>query len=120
MSLATAGFMWMKAERINKELVNLKQKESQNENKRTELEQLLTEIGTILVLPTGENPTIATIRDLSKLAGQPFFEGAAVGDKLVVYNISKKAILYRPSAKKVINIAPLTSGINPEQDQTQK
>lgn len=49
-----------------------------------------------------ETPTIATVSDITKLQGQPFFAKAQNGDKVYVYSNAKKAILYRPSENKII------------------
>lgn len=71
--------------------------------------QLLSEVGQLIVLPTDEQPTVATVEDLTQLAGQPFFAQAVIGDKVIIYSKAAKAILYRPSEKKVINIAPIVN-----------
>jgi hypothetical protein len=69
---------------------------------------VLTEVGKLMVLPEGETPTIATVTDVERLrTNQPFFNSAKNGDKVIVY--SKKAILYDPVAKKIID----TTIINP-------
>ncbi|PIR80160.1 MAG: hypothetical protein COU25_01495, partial [Candidatus Levybacteria bacterium CG10_big_fil_rev_8_21_14_0_10_35_13] len=52
-------------------------------------------------------PTIATITDKSQLSTQPFFNNAVDGDKVLVYANAKKAILYRPSTDKIIEVAPV-------------
>jgi CHASE1-domain containing sensor protein len=67
---------------------------------------LVQTIGKLMVLPTGETPTVATVTDKTKLTSQVFFKDAQNGDKLLAYTIAKKAILYRPSSNKIINIAP--------------
>ncbi len=83
------------------------------QNTDQEVVSLLNELGQLIVLPTDEQPTVATVTDLTQLAGQPFFEQAQIGDKVVIYNNSAKAILYRPSEKKVINIAPIVNDTQP-------
>lgn len=75
-----------------------------------EQNQLISKIGALTVLPKGETPTIATVTDTSKLADQPFFANAIYGDKVLIYTQAKKAFLYRPSANKLINIAPVNLG----------
>lgn len=65
--------------------------------------EILSEVGKIIVLPPDETPQIATVTDVEKLrVNQPFFNAAKNGDKIIVY--SKKAILYDPVAKKIIDI----------------
>ncbi len=72
--------------------------------------QVTGEVSKLVVLPTGETPTLATVNDASKLKGQTFFTSAQNGDKVLIYTQHKLAVLYRPSVDKVINIAPLNIG----------
>ncbi len=75
-------------------------------------ERLVTEVGRLVQLPTGEAPTIATVSDAAKLKSQTFFAKAQNGDKVLIYTQAKRAILYRPSTDKVIEIAPVNLGAN--------
>jgi len=61
----------------------------------------------IMELPEGEEPTIATVSDKDKLKEQDFFKKSENGDKILVYASAKKAILFRPTVNKVIEVAPL-------------
>lgn len=73
----------------------------------------LAKVGVHVLIPTNEMPTIATVSDKKDLKGQKFFTEAENGDILLVYNQTKKAILYRPSIDKVINITTVNvSGTN--------
>jgi len=65
------------------------------------------EVGKLISLPQNEEPTIMTVTDLTPLAGQAFFAEAKVGDKVLLYSVSKRAILYRPSEKRIITTATL-------------
>lgn len=65
-----------------------------------------SKVATHIVLPD-ETPTIATVTDKEKLSSQPFFLQAENEDKLLIYTQAKKAILYRPSTDKIIDVAPL-------------
>jgi len=67
-------------------------------------------VGKLMELPD-EVPVLATVTDLEKLKGQPFFDEAQNGDKVLVFKTASKVILYRPSTKKIINF----SNLNPEQ-----
>ncbi len=78
-----------------------------------ELDKVVKQVGKLVLLPTGEQPTLATVSDTSKLQGQQFFANAANGDKVLVYNKAKKAILYRPSLNKIVEMAPLNSSSQP-------
>jgi hypothetical protein len=74
-----------------------------------EIKNLTSRIGGVMELPAGEQPTLATVTDQEKLKGQEFFAHAKNGDKLLIYPKAKKAILYRPSSRKIIEVTNLTS-----------
>ena len=65
------------------------------------------QLKSIVFLPTNEKPSIATVKDATKLKNQVFFKDAKNGDKVFVYKSLKKAILYRPSMKMIINAQPI-------------
>jgi hypothetical protein len=69
---------------------------------KSSADKVIYEAGSIAKLPDGETPTVALIKNISQLKGQPFFVGAENGDYLMVYTRAKKAILYRPSINKII------------------
>ncbi len=100
----------------NSELENLKNDIVTDPNSvvsRLQQEQnssILEEIAQVYAVPEDETPTIATVEDISKLADQPFFEGAENGDILVVFDKSAQAILYRPSTQKLVKVGPISSG----------
>lgn len=77
-----------------------------------ETKALTDRIGRFMELPTDEQPTLATVTDREKLTGQDFFANAQNGDKLLVYPKAQKAILFRPSTGKIIEVSKLTSGEN--------
>lgn len=72
-----------------------------------EMHILLDQVGRMIELPTGEQPTIATVADKTKLQNQPFFARSENGDKVLIFQQSKKAILFRPSLGKVIEVSTL-------------
>lgn len=91
-----------------------------------EIEELTENIGRFFVLPDGETPTLATVTDKEKLAEQPFFQKAENGDKVLIYSASGRAILYRPSNEKIVDVtsvninkpettAPTVAQANPPQ-----
>lgn len=105
--LAAGFFIYSKqqqAKSLQQELSELKQ----NPQKITEEETkaLLDKVGQLVELPD-EQPSIATVTDLKPLADQEFFTNAQIDDKVLIYTSSKKAILYRPSTNKIIEIAPV-------------
>lgn len=78
-----------------------------------EVNALIAQVGKLIILPQNEIPTVATVSDPEKLKGQAFFINALQGDKVLIYSTAKKAILYRPSAKKIIEVAPINLGTSP-------
>ncbi len=81
-----------------------------NELVGEEVKNLVALVGNLMVLPTDEDPTVATISDITRLQNQPFFTNAQNGDKVLIYTNARKAILYRPGTDKIIEVAPLTLG----------
>ena len=81
-----------------------------------ETERLILVLGKLIELPKEETPTIVTVSDKDKLKDQAFFTEAENGDILFVYTTAMKAILYRPSSNKIINLAPIN--INQTEDIT--
>lgn len=74
--------------------------------------ELTANVGKHAQVPQGETPTVATVSDVSKLKSQAFFAKAENGDKVLIYTQAKRAILYRPSTDKIIEIAPINLGAN--------
>jgi hypothetical protein len=60
----------------------------------------------IAQVPSNETPVISTIADKSKI-NQAFLSEAENGDKIVIYPKARKAVLYRPSTKRIVAIAPV-------------
>ncbi len=91
------------------ELKTNPQKATQEESKA-----VIDKVSVLMVLPTDEQPTIATVADPEKLKGQAFFANAHVGDKVLIYTNARKAILYDMVANKIIEVAPLSIGTGEE------
>lgn len=70
-----------------------------------EINSLTKELGKVMDLPADETPTLATVTDKEKLAAQPFFKNAENNDKVLIYVKTGKAILYRPSTHKIIDVS---------------
>ena len=75
-----------------------------------EAKSLVTKVGKLIVLPEGEEPTVATVTDPDLLRDQPFFANAKTGDKVLIYTNARKAILYNPEENKIIEVAPVSIG----------
>lgn len=74
-----------------------------------EIKTLTEDLKKVFYVGTEEVPTVATVVDAEVLKKeQEFFKNAQTGDKVFMYVEIKKAILFRPSTKQVIEVAPLT------------
>lgn len=104
-----AAFVYMLFDRmqLSKEVDKLSQSQPQQTSAEDEAKQLSSEVGKLIDLPSDEVPTIATVTDASKVQDKPFFAKAQNGDKVLLYAKSSKAVLYRPSAKKLIEVSAL-------------
>lgn len=80
-----------------------------------DVQSLVDEVGKLMLLPN-EAPTVATVTDPTQLQGQPFFVNAKTGDKVLIYAAARKAILYSPSEKRIVEVAPLIIGDVPTAD----
>jgi hypothetical protein len=69
-----------------------------------ETKRVVAMIGRIMILPD-EMPTLATVTDATKLNSQRFFKNAQNGDKVLIYSLTSKAILYRPGINKIVEVA---------------
>lgn len=87
-----------------------KQAQNPDAAAKEEIKKLSGLVSKLMELPQGEDPTIATVTDKEKLKDQAFFVKTENGDKLLIYPQAKKAILYRPSTNKVIDVAPVNIG----------
>ena len=70
-----------------------------------ETKEILKKISEFMILPTDEEPNVATVLDTNQLKDQPFFVQAQNGDKVIIYTKADKAILYRPSTNKIVNVS---------------
>ena len=74
---------------------------------KKESNSLLEKVGKLTILPQGEEPVIATVKDIEKLKAQPFFINAQNGDTLIAYTKSLTAIIYRESENKIVSMGPI-------------
>jgi len=105
---ATAGVrLYQKYQDAQAQVALLKNPE---EAARVENQKIVDAVGKLIALPEGETPTIATVTDKERLQDQQFFSKAEIGDKVLIYTQAKKAILYRPSTNKVIEVGQVNIG----------
>lgn len=77
-----------------------------------EVAEVMAKVGAIAVLPS-DTPQVATVSDVTKLHAQPFFKNAQNGDKVLIYAGYKKAVLYRPSVNKIVEMGPVSANATP-------
>ena len=77
-----------------------------------DVQETITKIGKLFALPQDEAPTLATVTDKEKIKDQPFFLRAENGDKVLFYTRFGRAILYRPSEDKIIDVTVIKT-VNP-------
>lgn len=90
-----------------------------NEQNVALIKKTIEAVGKLMVLPTDEDPTVATVLDQEKLKDQSFFKNAQNGDVVLIYAKAGKAILYRQSARKIIEVGPIVFA-NQEGAQAQR
>lgn len=78
---------------------------------KSEVDKIISDVGKTLKLPS-ETPTLATVKDVSKLKNQEFFKDAQNGDKVLIYAQSGRALLYRPSSGQVIEYSRVSLNNN--------
>ncbi len=80
---------------------------------QAEQNKLIAEVGKLIALPADEKPTIAVVNDKDKVKDQAFFANAENGDQVLIYTNAKKAILYRPSTNKIIEVGAVNINQEP-------
>lgn len=101
--IALVAYNYYSAEQ---EIATLKSKQASSE---TDTQSVIRKVGALTNLPA-EEPTVATVTDIQKLRTQAFFANAQNGDRVLIFTKTKKAIIYRPSTNKIIEIAPIIPG----------
>lgn len=74
-----------------------------------ELKNLINKVSKLYLLPEGEIPTIATVTDPASLKNKSFFNLAEKGDKVLIYSKAGRAILYRPTIDRIIEVSSINT-----------
>lgn len=80
---------------------------SSSQISKQQAQALKDKVSKLMSLPDDEEPVVATVEDAEKLKNQPFFKNAVKGDRILMFPKAKKAILYRESDNKLINVGPI-------------
>lgn len=105
--VALAGglvFLYTKYSETKKEVEKLSTVQGQQELSKTQTQELLGEMRKIIIMPTNEDPVVATITDINQLKDKEFYKDAQNGDRVVVFANAKKAYIYSPERKLIVNV----------------
>ncbi len=86
---------------------------SKDQVNKEELQRVKALVSRHMVLPTNEEPTLATVSDPEKLRGQAFFAKAEKGDEVLLYSQLQKAILYSVKKDRILEVSPFSTGGQP-------
>ncbi len=109
-AVGAAGYFYMQYAAAQKKLMTVQSKTGTSTAAADA--QVLAQIEKLIELPKDEPPTLATVSDKSKLASQSFFRNAQNGDRLIIFVKSKKVILFRPVANKIIEVGTISVSQN--------
>lgn len=86
--------------------MRLEQLTGNPEKSKEEAQKVIEQVKKLYALPTDIEPTVATIVDAAALAQQnEFYKQAQNGDNLII--TPTRAILYRASVNKIIDVVPV-------------
>lgn len=120
--LALAGggyYFYNKYSETKQEVEKLSTVQGQQELNKSQTEQLLSEMRSIIVLPTGEDPVVATITDVKQLDKNEFYKDAQNDDRVIVFAKAQKAYIYRPSTKTIVNVGAFQLDQQSQKQSTQ-
>lgn len=104
-----AGWSFFKYQQAQTQVKELSNPDSQQEAIAKEREEVLAQVGKLMILPEDEEPTIATVTDAEVLSQyQPFFRKASDGDKVIIYVQSGKSIIYSPEKNIIVNVGTIS------------
>lgn len=87
------------------------------ERAEKEMNTLLADVASLMILPQSEMPLIYTIDDPELLRlQQPFFTDALAGDKLLVYPVAVKAVIYSPERNLIVNVGTIATDRDIQQE----
>ena len=94
--------------RVSNKVARLSTVTGQKEVAKKEIDELVKKVSVLILLPTDETPTVATINDAEGLSKtQPFYQGSTNGDKVIIYFKAQKAFIYSPTTNKLVNVGPV-------------
>lgn len=98
------GYYFTKYNAITKDPQAITKQKAEEAKKKTDA--LVKKISELIVVTDASNAVSATITDKEKLKDERFFDLAQNGDDLILFPKMMKAVLYRPSINKIIDVGP--------------
>ncbi|MFH0755157.1 MAG: hypothetical protein V1910_00625 [bacterium] len=85
-----------------------------NQMEQAQVKELVAKVSKLIILPTGEEPVVATINDAEALIkDQVFYKGSKNGDVVLVYQKNAKAVIYSPEKNIIVNVGPVVFNNQP-------
>lgn len=107
-ALSGCAFMFIKYRIAQRQINSLSSPQEQQELAKKEVQSLVAKIGKLIILPTDEEPTVATVTDADALKSeQPFYKDAVNGNKVVIYMQAKKAVIFDETKNILVNVGPI-------------
>lgn len=81
------------------------------------VKELIAKVSKLMELPTGEQPTVATVTNPDLIKSQPFFAKAKKGNRVILYPTARLAILFDEQTNKIVNFGSINvSNATPSAD----
>lgn len=114
-SLGAAVYFWQQSQDAKSNSTEEVAARNSEESKR-----IVTALDEILLTEREEDPLVARVDnpEALKKANPDFYKNVQQGDHLIVF--TQRAVIYRESEKKIINIAPIVDTSKFKEAQTQK
>lgn len=84
-----------------------------------EVEHVKSLVGRHFVLPASEEPAMFTVTDKTQITTE-FLKIAENGDKVLVYQVAKRIVIYRPNIDKVVDVGPVVIADEKAQDSQEE
>lgn len=82
------------------------EKASGTQDSRAQVRQLVATVGTLVALPN-EEPRVTVVTNTEELHKQSYFWDVVEGDRVLVFDKSRKAVIYSPTKHKVVKVMDL-------------
>lgn len=84
------------------------------QNSHAQVRQLVAAVGTLIDLPN-EEPRVTVVTDTEKLHKQPYFADVTEGDRVLVFDATRKAVIYNPTQHRVVKVMTLQATPTPSE-----